>query len=281
MDKGYSLVFDNFLSEDLGSGDVTAEFVDGRKVSAHIICRQSCTISGLSDIVAFLKGHGVRCKTSFGDGDFVKKGEVVLELRGGSHDILSLERVALNILSMMSGVATLTASYVKRLPKGSKTRVVATRKTFPGVRFLQKKAVVDGGGLPHRMGLYDMVLIKDNHLALFKGDVGKAVSSAKARHGKKYKVEVEVGCLRDAVAAVRAGADIVMFDNMPPSKIREVLKNLGALGLRDGVVFEASGGVSLENVREYAKTGVDWVSVGRLTHSFSSVDFSLKIVKVY
>ena len=269
---------DSFLSEDVGSGDVTSAFTPNRRVKAQIISNSDGFISGVCEVRLLFKNHGVKVTAHVKDGGAVSRGQVVLTLSGMSFDILVVERTALNFLSRMSGITTKTRRYADVLKSvGSHSRVVATRKTTPGLRYFEKRAVVLGGGLPHRMGLYDMILIKDNHLALFGGDVSAALAAAKSS-GSSLKVEVEVSCLRDGILAVEGGADIVMFDNMSPKKVKAAVSELKRMGLRKKVLLEASGGVNIKNIGAFGLCGVDWISTGRLTQSAPYVDFSLEFV---
>jgi nicotinate-nucleotide pyrophosphorylase (carboxylating) len=207
----------------------------------------------------------------YNEGVNVIKGDVVAEVHGKTRAILSGERVSLNILQRLSGIATLTSMYVHKI-KGLKAKIVDTRKTTPCQRFMEKYAVRMGGGGNHRFGLFDGILIKDNHIEAV-GSIKEAVKLAKSSH-HLAKIEVEVENLYDLKEAIKAGADIVMLDNMSVSDIKEAVK------ISNGrVLLEASGGVKLENVRDIAEAGVDLISVGALTHSAVAVDISLKIVK--
>jgi nicotinate-nucleotide pyrophosphorylase (carboxylating) len=179
----------------------------------------------------------------------------------------------------MSGITTITRTYADTLIKsGSKTKVAATRKTAPGMMRLDKKAVLLGGGVTHRMGLYDMILFKDNHLKLFCGDV-KAVLASVKKAKTRLKVEIEVSSIKDALIAAENGADMIMFDNMRPPQIREAVDLLKAKGLRKKVLLEASGGVNLDNIVLYGQAGVDWISVGRITNSSQALDYTLEVLE--
>ena len=205
------------------------------------------------------------------DGAAVRADTVLARVRGPARAILAGERVALNLLGHLSGVATATRALVDRID-GTRARILDTRKTTPLWRVLEKQAVVAGGGLNHRMGLYDAVLIKDNHVKA-AGSTAEAVRRARARVGKKMHVEVEIERLADLEPAIQAGADIVMLDNMPPSRMRK------AVELAAGrCALEASGGVTLANVRRIAETGVDYISVGWITHSAPALDVALDFV---
>ena len=214
------------------------------------------------------------------DGTHVKPGEVVMEVVGEAKRVLAAERTALNLLSHMSGVATLTRKAVEKAKAvNPRVRVAATRKTLPGLRYFEKKAVAIGGGDPHRYDLSDMILIKDNHIRIV-GDVEKAVRLARERASFTKKIEVEVRSAEEALKAARAGADIVMLDNVDVEEVKKAIELLKAHGLRDKVLVEVSGGITLENIDKYAATGVDIISMGMLTHSAKAIDFSLDVVEV-
>lgn len=269
------------LREDVGKGDVTSSFCPNKPVSAEIRCSGKGWVSGVREVQLMFGSRGVKARAHVKDGQRVGAGKKVISLRGRARDILEVERTALNLMSRMSGVTTATREYVKALGKtNTKCAVAGTRKTTPGMRYFEKKAIVLGGGVPHRMGLYDMILIKDNHLKLFD-DVAKAVAAAhRSQKGKrrKLKVEVEVSSVRDALAAAKAGADAVMLDNMSPKQAKAAVQALKAADLRKKVLLEASGGIGVGNIRRYGLTGVDWVSTGRITHSAAAIDFGLEII---
>ncbi len=264
------------LREDVGSGDISTAVTPNVKVKASITAKQSGSVSGLHEAALLFRHHNVKVKAHVKDGTRVRYGQKIMSLQGKSHDLLPVERTALNVLSMMSGVTTLTRKYADTLKKmRSKARVTATRKTTPGFRYFEKKAVELGGGLPHRMGVYDMILLKDNHLMLFDS-IGVAVAAVQ-KSKTNSKVEVEVTSLKEAVEAAEAGADVIMFDNMRPKQIRAAVEELRKRGLRKTLILEVSGGVNLRNLRFYGKTVVDWISVGALTHSAPAFDLSLNI----
>ena len=212
-------------------------------------------------------------ETQYSDGDEVGSGTVFGSLKGYADVLLTGERVALNLMQRMSGVATLTRAFVKAV-EGTNAAIVDTRKTTPGLRLLEKYAVTIGGGKNHRMGLDDGVLIKDNHIAL-AGGVAEAVHAAKNTVGHLHKIEVEITNWAQLREAIEAGADIVMLDNQTPDEAAKLVEM--ARGLNPAVLIEASGGMDLDSVRSYAEAGVDLISVGRLTHSARAVDISFKI----
>jgi len=260
------------LQEDIGLGDVTTESTvpAGVRARAQLVAKEDFVLSGID--VARKVFHLVDSEVAFEklleDGHPVKKGEVLAWIKGDARSLLQAERVALNLLQRMSGVATLTNRFVRQV-KGTKATIVDTRKTTPGLRVLEKYAVRTGGGTNHRTSLYDGVLIKENHIAA-AGGIAKAVAGARGRIPHTLKIEVETGSLDEVRQALDARVDIIMLDNMNLTQMRE------AVALIDGrALVEASGGVNLERVRDIAETGVDLISVGALTHSYTSVDISM------
>jgi nicotinate-nucleotide pyrophosphorylase (carboxylating) len=271
--------FRRMLEEDKSIMDVTSAFTPKRKVKAEIVFKEAGYVSGIAELLVLYRMVGVSCRPLKKDGDFVRKGEVVLSLSGDSRNILEVERTSLNVLSRMSGITTLARKYVEALKSvGSKAKVSATRKTTPLFRYFEKRAVCVGGGVPHRMNLADMVLIKDNHLRVF-GGVKKALEAAR-NEGRKIPIEIEVTTLKDALKAAAYGADVVMLDNMSPQDAGKVLAALAKKKLRDNVNIEVSGGVNLDNIRDYGLLDVDLISVGGLTYSASSINLSLEFTKI-
>jgi len=268
-----------FLLEDIGYGDITSSsIVDGdRRARARILFREDGVAAGLGEAAVLFSLLGCTIKPLEADGGRVGSGSAVMEVEGSARSILTGERTALNIIGRMSGIATAVDAAVSRSRRANPSvRVAATRKTAPGLRELDKRAVELGGGDTHRLRLDDCVLIKDNHLMLGLS-IGEAVARARRNASFTKKVEVEVRSLEEATQACDAGADIIMFDNMAPSEIRACLSALGERGLREGRLFEASGGITMENVEEYASTGVDVVSMGSLTHSVRSLNVKLAL----
>jgi nicotinate-nucleotide pyrophosphorylase (carboxylating) len=264
------------LAEDIGSGDVTslATVPANARFTVIMRAREPLVVAGLAFAeAAFRKlSPALHLKRLARDGQSVSAGADLLKISGPARAILSAERVALNFVQRLSGVATLTEHYVAAT-KGTRARILDTRKTTPGWRSFEKYAVACGGGRNHRLGLYDMVLIKDNHLAALRDAKPNAVAAAVHRARKKFpklKVEVEADTLAQVRQAVAAGADIILLDNMPPALLRRAVKLVGG---RAGT--EASGGVNLKTVRAIAQTGVDYISVGALTHSTRAVDIGL------
>ena len=272
------LMLETFLQEDYGRGDVTTDAViaEGQTATAEIIAKEDCVVAGLAEVLFFVKQKGLEVEQKVSDGQRVSNGTIVAKVSGDAKKMLALERVSLNIISHLSGIATTTAkavSIAERARKG--VRIAATRKTTPGLRSFEKKAVELGGGDPHRADLQDMVLIKNNHIALV-GSVKKAVQLAKKKVSFSKKIEVEVSSIEDAIKAVKAGADIIMLDNMRPAEIRNAVSELKKQKLRDRIEVEASGGVNFDNLADYAKSGADIISMGLLTHSAKSIDFSMR-----
>ncbi len=261
------------LEEDQAFNDVTtiATVLSSRRARAALVARQAGVISGVPlALEAFrLLDPKISMRVDAEDGTRVEKGGTVIYISGHARALLSAERTALNFMQRMSGIATLTARFVDAV-KGTKAKILDTRKTTPGWRRLEKYAVRSGGGVNHRLDLARAVLIKDNHLKAVDGDVGVAVRRTREIAPPGAKVEVECDTLEQVRAAIEAGADEVLVDNMPPDAIREAVDMA-----RGRATVEASGGVTIDNVRAIAETGVDFISVGALTHSARAVDIGL------
>lgn len=268
-----------FLKEDIGLGDITSGTLIPRlqRAKARLYYREEGVVSGLTEASMIFEYLGCQVQTHAEEGDWTKPGETLLTVEGYASDILVGERTALNIVGRMAGIATQTANIIKKTHViDPEVRIAATRKTIPGLRFIDKRAVQHGGGDPHRFRLDDCVLIKDNHLNLLPS-ITEAVKQARKAVSFTKKIEVEVKTLDEALEAIRAGADIVMFDNMTPTQIKESLKSIKDAGLRERVLFEASGGINAANAESYAETGVDVISMGSLTHSIRSLDVKLEV----
>jgi nicotinate-nucleotide pyrophosphorylase (carboxylating) len=269
---------ESFIEEDLGYDDVSCTIVPDRPAEAIIFTKEDCTVAGIDEAASILYYFGIQAETDFKDGDRLKKGDIIFRLRGEAVSILRAERISLNFLGHLSGIATLTRACVDMVRRHSETtRVACTRKTTPGIRKFEKLAVAAGGGDTHRFNLSDAVMIKDNHVKLI--GIEAAIEAAKKTSFTR-KIEVEVESAQDAVLAAGLGADIIMLDNMHPGEVKETLKILKEKGLRNSVIVEASGGISQSNLEAYAKTGVDVISMGALIHKSSWIDVSLEIIDI-
>jgi nicotinate-nucleotide pyrophosphorylase (carboxylating) len=283
MDLNRSVVEDmirSFLAEDLGYGDITTNVLLDSKLrgKGEVVCRENAVIAGVEEALVLLELAGCNGVAKAQDGDRVRAGSVILTARGPVRGLLGVERSLLNLLSHMSGVATSTADLVTISNKESrgKVRIACTRKTLPGLRYFEKRAVELGGGDTHRLRLDDAVLIKDNHLKL-AGSIIDSVRKAKKKTSFTKKIEVEATTPDQALEAAHAGADIVLLDNMTTKEVERSVSLLRAKGLRDRIIVEASGGIRKENLASYAKTGVDVISVGAITNSAPAIDMSLEI----
>ncbi len=268
-----------FLDEDIGHGDITTDAIVDSAVGATgtVVCKERAVVAGLSESIILLTLLGCKGTPKVRDGQEVPAGTIILEVSGSGSALLKVERVLLNLLSHMSGVATATAELVNIAKKnGGSTRIACTRKTLPGLRYFEKRAVELGGGDTHRLRLDDAVLIKDNHLVL-AGSITAAVRKAKDKVSFTKKVEVEATTPDQAVEAGRAGADIVLLDNMTPQQVKKSVNLLEARNLRHHLLVEVSGGITRENLASYVKTGVDVISVGAITHSAKAIDMSLEL----
>lgn len=264
----------SFLAEDIGKGDITSNLLPRKKISADIISRQRGIIAGVLYAKEIFNSKGCQVKIIKKDGSHVKPNEKIMTVSGMAQSVLSCERTALNILSRMSGIATQTNLLVQKIRKiNPRVHLYSTRKTAPGLRFFDKEAVAIGGGHKHRLSLDQMVMIKDNHLAV-SGSVYPLLEKARKKH---KKIEVEVENLHDAVVSAQGGASIIMLDNMAPKEISQVVNTLKKLGLRNKIKLEASGGIDSTNIQVYAKTGIDMISVGKITNSVIGLDLSLEV----
>ena len=266
------------LEEDIGNGDITTSLLipEDHESRALIIAKGNFVVAGIpfvKEVFAILD-EGIRFNVFINDGLKVTKGDMIAEVYGKTRTLLSGERVSLNILQRLSGIATLTNMFVERV-SGLGAKIVDTRKTTPGLRFMEKYSVRIGGGSNHRFGLFDGILIKDNHIEAV-GSITEALRLAREGH-HLAKIEVEVENLNDLKEAVEAGADIVMLDNMSIKDMKEAVKIVR--GSKRNIIIEASGNITLNNVREIAETGVDLISIGALTHSATAADISMKIVR--
>ena len=270
------------LAEDIGTGDITSEHFVPPSVQAfgRIIARERAVVAGTETAAEVCRRVDPRLHVEIQqkDGSMLNGGEAIMEVRGAARSILTAERVALNFLQRLCGIATLTRQFVDGIGVRSKAKILDTRKTTPGLRALETAAVVAGGGVNHRFGLFDMVLVKDNHLTTSAGFSGLTAAIQSVRRERPdVRIEVEADRLDQVRTFLEMGGiDVILLDNMAPAEMREAV----ALGKQKTVKFEASGGVTLKNIRQIAGTGVDYVSVGALTHSARAIDLSLDLTHV-
>jgi len=263
-----------FMDEDIGPGDITSKLVipASTKAIGRMVCKEACVLAGAKETSEIFNELGGKAVIKKRDGTRVKRGDIVLEVRGTARALLAGERLALNVVMRMSGIATLTDSLVRKVRNiNPRVKVAATRKTTPGFREFEKRAVELGGGWSHRMGLYDAILIKNNHIRI-AGGVRQALARARRKRGTRIEIEVESP--EQAREALEYGADIIMLDNFEPDEARSLAKYLKKR--RPGIVIEISGGVTPANIEKYALTA-DIISLGWLTHSVKSIDFSMRI----
>jgi nicotinate-nucleotide pyrophosphorylase (carboxylating) len=272
-----------FLEADLGFGDITTALFISTKTKAHakIILKEPrpVVLAGLEEVICLFDALAIKAHSSYQDGDWANYKAELVSLKGSARDILVAERTALNILMRMTAIATMTKDIQEKIKDiGSKTKIASTRKGIPGFSYFDKKAVAIVGGDTHRFHLEDMVLIKNNHLAL-TGSLEKALKGARERSFSK-KIEIEVDTPEQALNAATLGADIIMLDNFSPQMLKETIKILKEKGVREKIIIEISGGITIENVLDYAIYNPDIISCGALTHSIKAVDMNLKIEKV-
>jgi nicotinate-nucleotide pyrophosphorylase (carboxylating) len=272
-------IIDN-IYDDIGFEDITTNSLipENKWAQAEILCKEDGVLAGMDVAHYILKEFDLNMVSTYLDGEDIKKGDIILEFEGKAKDILMVERTILNYLMHLSGIATLvkdTCLKVKEI--NPNVRVACTRKTTPGLQKLEKKAVEIGGGDTHRFKLDDCVLIKDNHIQVV-GGVIESIELAKENVSFTKKIEIEVENEDDAIRASMFGADIIMLDNMKPDEIENVLNSLSKRKLRDDVIIEVSGGITPENITDYAKLDVDVISSGFITNSSKSIDLSLNII---
>lgn len=274
------ILIDFWVLEDSPFSDITSEILPSINVEARILSKDEGILAGRFIVEEICRRYGVKIKFCKDDGDTLTVGDIIAELSGESKKILLIERLIVNLLMYLSGIATTTRKFREKIERiNPKIRIAATRKTIPGLRWLSKKAVEIGGGDTHRFSLSDCILIKDNHIKIF-GDIGKAVSLAKKKASFTKLVEVEVRNLNEAIRATRAGADIIMFDNMTPEEIKKAIDEIKKLGLREKIKLEVSGGINLENVEKYAMLDIDIISTSIITLNPKPIDITLKIVNI-
>ena len=273
MDK----IIEYMLAEDEGFGDITSNAVveEGKTVKAYMVSKDEGILAGNKIIRDLFEEFGIKVTFWMKDGIEISKDDLLMSMQGDARTILLLERTALNLVMRMSGVATAANHYVS-LIKDSDVRVAGTRKTSPAIGKFDKYALKVGGADTHRFALDDMVLIKDNHIAAC-GTPLEALLKAKQNTSFSKKIEIEVESLGDAVECVKNGADIVMLDNMSPDEVKEVIGELEKLNIRQNSLIEVSGGITDETIMDYADLGVDIISIGALTHSSRSLNFSLRM----
>ena len=273
MDK----IIEYMLAEDEGFGDVTSNAVieKDKIVNASIVSKDEGILAGIDVIRQLFEEYGVEITLCLKEGVRISKGDLLISFRGDARTILLLERTALNLLMRMSGVASAAAEYVD-LVKDYDVIIAGTRKTSPGIAKFDKHALNVGGADTHRFGLDDMVLIKDNHIAVCGAPLDALLKAKKNTSFSKI-IEIEVESLGDAIECVKNGADIVMLDNMSGEEVKEVIDELEKLNIRQDSLIEVSGGITRDNILDYVEYGVDIISIGALTHSSRSLNFSLKI----
>ena len=263
------------LVEDIGLGDITTTyFIDAKSIGkARIIAKEFTILSGQKPVQTILSQFNLEANWFYSDGTKIKNGETILELKGSLKNLLVTERTLLNFLQHLSGIATSTYHYVEMVA-GTKAKILDTRKTLPGWRHLAKEAVRHGGGTNHRMGLYDQVMIKDNHLAALKNNQAKLNNSLEKirREKPEIKIEIEADTLEQVSQFASLPIDLILLDNMSPTELSQAIQIIAGR-----CKTEASGGITLQTVRTIAETGVDFISIGALTHSVKAIDFSMEI----
>ncbi len=278
-DRSVRALVAQFLAEDVGRGDLTtlATVSPTARLRGVIVAREELVVAGqyvARAVFAELDEEAV-LEPLVTEGEVVRRGTAVARVTGPARPILTGERVALNLLQRLSGIATVTRQYVEAI-RGYRAQIVDTRKTTPGLRLLEKYAVTVGGGRNHRLGLDDGVLVKDNHIAA-AGSLGRAIEAARTRLAHMHRIEVEVDTLRDLQEALNLGVDAVLLDNMTPEATREAVACVRERSRGGAILVESSGGITLRTVRAYAEAGVDLISVGALTHSAPAVDLGLDL----
>ena len=271
-----------FLEEDIGQGDITTSLAvsSGTIVEAEVVAKEAGVVAGVEEAVTLLESLNLQAEALVADGSRIEEKTIIMKIVGDARTLLSSERTLLNLLTRMSGIATTTNRLINKVQDaGHKTRIACTRKVAPGLLYFDKRAVMLGGGDTHRLHMDDLVLIKDNHLAII-GNVADAVKKVRNAVSFSKKIEVEVTDVKEALVAAKAGADIVMFDNFSPQQVKEAVALLEREGFRSKVLIEVSGRITERNILEYAATGVDVLSLGELTDSVKALDMSLEVVRV-
>ncbi|MDR2203339.1 MAG: carboxylating nicotinate-nucleotide diphosphorylase [Nitrososphaerota archaeon] len=269
------------LKDDVGQGDatVTAIIPSGITITAEVIAKEDGIAAGIKEATILAQAMDLKVKTYVTDGEQIKNKQILIQITGDAQTILTVERTLLNLLSRMCGIATTTREFTEKLKKvNSATKIAATRKTAPGLLYFDKKAVATGGGDPHRLHLDDMILVKDNHIAII-GDPVKAVKIAKENASFSKKIEVEITKTSDILKVAKAGADIIMLDNFTLKEVNIAVETLKRANLLNKVLLEVSGGINKDTLIDYARTEVDIISIGSLTHSTKALDLSLEVSK--
>ncbi|WP_129599462.1 carboxylating nicotinate-nucleotide diphosphorylase [Methanohalophilus profundi] len=266
---------ENFIREDLGYHDISCQMVPDTIAEAVVFAKQDCVIAGVEIAEAIFDYFDIEYTRKVADGEKVRNNDVIFELKADTVSLLRAERLSLNFLGHLSGIATLTRDCVEAVNECSEAVVAATRKTTPGIREFEKLAVIAGGGDPHRFNLSDSIMIKDNHRNIM--GLENAILKAKEMASFTQKIEAEVESTTDAILAAKMGVDIIMLDNMSPSEIISTVEKLRHAGLRNKVIVEVSGGINTENLAEYAKTGIDVISMGSLIHKAQWADLSMEM----
>lgn len=266
---------EQFIDEDLGYNDISCTVVPDKLADAVIFTKEDCTLAGLDVAKAFFDYFNIHVQTEYSNGDDIYAGDVIFTLSGSTVSILRAERLVLNFLGHLTGIATLTRNCIRKVEQLSQVRIACTRKTTPGIRRFEKMAVIAGGGDAHRFNLSDSIMLKSNHIKIM--GIETAIENAKKMASFTQKIEVEVESKDDAILVANMGiVDIIMLDNMKPGEVIQTVETLKRKGLRDSVIIEASGGIDMDNVVEYAKTGVDVISMGSLIHKANWTDVSLE-----
>jgi nicotinate-nucleotide pyrophosphorylase (carboxylating) len=268
-----------FLKDDVGQGDITVATIvpSDLIVTANVIAKEKGIAAGVREATIFAQALDLKIKTLINDGSQIKEQQILMQITGDAQTILTVERTLLNLLSRMCGIATVTRELTEKLKAiKSSAKIAATRKTAPGLLYFDKRAVAIGGGDPHRLHLDDMILIKDNHIAVI-GNPAKAVKLAKENASFSKKIEVEITELTDILKVAKAGADIIMLDNFTPDAVNRAAQILKEATLPHKVLLEVSGGINSETLLDYAQANVDIISIGALTHSVKALDLSLEI----
>ncbi|WP_209620175.1 carboxylating nicotinate-nucleotide diphosphorylase [Methanolobus bombayensis] len=272
----YTHEIESFLEEDLGYNDISCTLVPDHDIEAIIFTKEDCTLAGLDIAMSFFDYLGIQYSTDYSNGERISANDVIFSLSGSSLSILRTERLVLNFLGHLCGIATNASRCVSIVQKHSNSRIACTRKTTPGLRKYEKMAVIAGGGDPHRFNLTDTIMIKDNHVKLM--GVEGAIRSAKDKAGFTQKIEVEVESSDDALKAAQKGADIIMLDNMGPQEVKDTVDLLKTSSIPEHIIIEVSGGINMDNLEKYAKTGVDVISMGSLIHKSQWIDVSLELI---